>query len=98
LSDPTVTKKDLCDSAYVRCRKLSRKDVKRLVDETLEEIISELAEGNSVKLKGLGSFNVRSKSDRPGRNPKTGEPALIAKRRVVTFKASDLLKAKMKHP
>jgi integration host factor subunit alpha len=82
----------------LRCRKLSRKEVKRLVDETLEEIISELADGNSVKLKGLGSFNVRSKSDRLGRNPKTREPALITKRRVVTFKASDLLKAKMKHP
>ena len=69
-----------------------------MADELLEEIIAELAEGETVKLTGLGTFSVRSKGDRLGRNPNTGEPALVSKRRVVTFKASEVLKAKMAPP
>jgi integration host factor subunit alpha len=95
LSDRTITKKDIVDSAFDRCRHLPRQELKRLFEEAIAEIINELANGESVKLKGLGIFSVRSKSARLGRNPKTGEPALITKRRVVTFKASDVLKAKM---
>ena len=53
---------------------------------------SELAKGESVKISGFGNFEVHTKTARPGRNPQTGEPVVIAARRVVTFRASGSLR------
>jgi len=64
-----------------------------LLTRFFEEIRDALAKGRSVKLSGFGNFQVRNKPARPGRNPKTGETIPIAARRVVTFHASQKLKA-----
>lgn len=66
---------------------LSKLDSKVLVEEFFEEIKNMLAAGQHVKLSGFGNFKLRDKSERPGRNPKTGKDAVISARRVVTFKA-----------
>ncbi len=68
---------------------------KEIVDQVFEQIRLSLEEGNSVKLSSFGNFELRDKKARPGRNPKTGEPKLIAARRVVTFKAGQKLKVKV---
>lgn len=62
------------------------------VDEMFRTIAEALCAGEEVKLSGFGNFDVREKSERPGRNPRTGEHVTIAARRVVTFKAGTKLK------
>ena len=69
---------------------------KAVVDEVINQITTALANGNEVTLRGLGVFKAKRKSQRMGRNPKTGEDALISARTVVTFKASGLLASKVK--
>lgn len=66
---------------------LSKSDSKSLVEEFFEEIKLILSTGQHVKLSGFGNFRLRDKTERPGRNPKTGTDAIISARRVVTFKA-----------
>ena len=68
----------------------------QLTDAFFEEIVVALEQGDVVKLSGLGSFRVKNKKARPGRNPKTGINTLIASRNVVRFQASEKLKAKLK--
>lgn len=70
----------------------------QLIDAFFEEIIDSLEKGNSVKFSGLGSFRVRSKKARPGRNPKTGVDKMISSRKVVLFQASQKLKTDLKCP
>ncbi|WP_053979757.1 integration host factor subunit alpha [Marinagarivorans algicola] len=70
----------------------SRKESKDLVDCFFEEIIAALENGEPVKISGFGNFELRDKSSRPGRNPKTGEEFDIEARRVVTFKAGRKLR------
>jgi integration host factor subunit alpha len=72
---------------------LQRRDAKELVDQFFEELKLALIEGESVKLSGFGNFDLRKKSERPGRNPKTGEEIPITARRVVTFKSGQKLKS-----
>ncbi len=64
-----------------------------MVEEFFEAIRTDLESGCQVKLSGFGNFNLRDKDKRPGRNPKTGEEVAVKARRVVTFKASQKLKA-----
>ncbi|MCR9192665.1 MAG: integration host factor subunit alpha [Gammaproteobacteria bacterium] len=75
---------------------LSKPDAKSLVDAFFEEIKETLASGQPVKLSGFGNFKLIDKPARPGRNPKTGKAAMIAARRVVTFKAGLMFKKKFK--
>lgn len=70
----------------------SRKESKDMVDCFFEEIITALENGEPVKISGFGNFELRDKSSRPGRNPKTGEEFSIEARRVVTFKAGRKLR------
>jgi integration host factor subunit alpha len=95
-SEGTLTRADLRDAAYRACPEISRMDVRNILDDTLEEISDALTRGESVKLRGFGVFKVRSKSERTGRNPRTGVEATIVPRRVVTFKPSPLLKELVK--
>lgn len=74
---------------------LNKKDSKQLVEAFFEEIKSAFERGEKVKISGFGNFELHDKPERPGRNPKTGEPVSIAPRRVVTFKASRQLKASL---
>jgi integration host factor subunit alpha len=66
-----------------------------MVEAFFEEVRIALEAGDSVKLSGFGNFELRKKSERPGRNPKTGEEIPITARRVVTFHASQKLKSKV---
>ena len=72
---------------------LNKREAKDMVETFFEEIRDALERGESVKLSGFGNFQLRDKPQRPGRNPKTGEEIPISARRVVTFHASQKLKA-----
>lgn len=87
-----LTKNDMMEK-LIADFSLQRRDAKELVDHFFEEIKSALMRGESVKLSGFGNFDLRDKSERPGRNPKTGEEIPITARRVVTFKSGQKLKS-----
>jgi integration host factor subunit alpha len=90
----TVTRVDLAEAVYRRVG-LSRKESAVLVEMVLSEMIDRLAVGETVKLSSFGSFIVRDKGERVGRNPKTGVEVPIMQRRVLVFKPSNVLKALM---
>lgn len=74
---------------------LNKREAKELVELFFEEIRNTLASGEDVKLSGFGNFVLRTKNQRPGRNPKTGEEIPISARRVVTFRPGQKLKARV---
>ncbi len=90
----TVTRVDLAEAVYRRVG-LSRKESAVLVEMVLGEMVDRLALGETVKLSSFGSFVVRDKGERIGRNPKTGVEVPIMQRRVLVFKPSNVLKAQM---
>jgi len=74
---------------------LNKREAKDLVDVFFEEVRIALESGTNVKLSGFGNFTLRDKTQRPGRNPKTGEEIPITARRVVTFRPGQKLKARV---
>lgn len=90
----TLTKADLADLLFEQVG-LNKREAKDMVEAFFEEVRTALEAGDSVKLSGFGNFELRKKSERPGRNPKTGEEIPITARRVVTFHASQKLKSKV---
>jgi len=88
----TLTKAELADMLFEQVG-LNKREAKDMVESFFEEIRLALEEGDGVKLSGFGNFELRDKPQRPGRNPKTGEEIPITARRVVTFHASQKLKA-----
>ena len=90
----TVTRADLTEAVY-REVGLSRNESAQLVESVLEEIASTLVKGEAVKVSSFGTYFVRDKPQRMGRNPKTGKKAPILARRVLTFRASHVLKDRM---
>ena len=90
----TVTRADLSDAAYQRVG-LARAESAARVETVLAEICNTLSEGKTVKLSSFGSFLVRSKGKRVGRNPKTGVEVEIEPRQVMVFKPSNVLKARI---
>ena len=95
MTDKTVTRADLCEAVYQKIG-LSRTESAALVELVLKEITDCLERGETVKLSSFGSFMVRKKGQRIGRNPKTGTEAPILPRRVMLFKASEILKQLIK--
>ncbi len=91
----TVTRANLSDAVYQEVG-LSRKESAELVDSVLNEISDALVRGETIKLSSFGSFMIRQKGERVGRNPKTGEEAPILPRRVLVFRASPALKERVK--
>ena len=87
----TVTKADLGNTLFDEVG-LNKREAKDFVELFFEKIRISLENGTSVKLSGFGSFTLRDKTSRPGRNPKTGEEVDISARRVVTFRSSQKLK------
>jgi integration host factor subunit alpha len=87
----TVTKADLGNTLFDEVG-LNNREAKDFVELFFEKIRLSLESGSSVKLSGFGSFTLRDKTSRPGRNPKTGEEVAISARRVVTFRSSQKLK------
>ena len=94
MAGKTVTRADLCEAVYQTVG-LSRTEFADLVELVLDEISSRIVAGEPVKLSSFGSFIVRSKGERVGRNPKTGEEVPISPRRVMVFKPSNVLKQKI---
>lgn len=87
----THTRADLTESVY-QAVGLSRQESSQLVESVLDTIAARLETGETVKLSSFGTFQVRAKNERVGRNPKTGEEVAITPRRVLTFRASHVLK------
>jgi integration host factor subunit alpha len=94
MAGKTITRADLSEAIY-RKAGLSRTESAELVEQILGEICDSLVAGKAVKLSGFGTFIVRSKGERVGRNPKTGVEVPIDKRKVMVFKPSNVLKAYM---
>ena len=91
MSDTTLTRMDLAEAVF-REVGLSRHESGQLVESVLTHISDALVKGEQVKISSFGTFSVRDKNERIGRNPKTGEEVPITPRRVLTFRASQLLK------
>jgi integration host factor subunit alpha len=87
----TLTRADLADVVH-RAIGLSRAESANLVERVLHHMCSALADGQNVKISGFGSFILRDKGERIGRNPKTGVEVPIAPRRVMTFRASQIMR------
>lgn len=90
----TLTRADLSNAVYKKIG-LSLQECNSLVDSVIEEICTGLEQGDSVKLSSFGTFNLRKKKQRMGRNPKTGIEVPITSRTVLSFNASNLLKSKV---
>jgi len=90
-----LTKVDLAENLF-QVLGFNRQEAKKLIELFFEEIQSLLEQGHSVHLSGFGNFNLRDKRERPGRNPRTGKNVTITARRVVTFRAGQKLKFRVK--
>ncbi len=91
MSGKTLTRADLAE-ALVRKVGLPRNESQELVELVLSEISGTLSRGEHVKLSSFGSFGIREKGERIGRNPKTGQEVPITPRRVLVFRASNIMK------
>lgn len=89
-----LTKADIAEKLFEDLG-LNKREAKEIVELFFEEIKGALETGEQVKLSGFGKFELRDKSGRPGRNPKTGEEIPITPRRVVTFRTGQKLKARV---
>lgn len=89
-----LTKADMSERLFEELG-LNKREAKELVELFYEEVRGALEQGKQVKLSGFGNFDLRDKSQRPGRNPKTGEEIPITARRVVTFRPGQKLKARV---
>src|SRR5436305_10043662 len=87
-----MTKADIVQVVYSRLGGFSKKESADLVDLAFEMMKETLGRGEKIKISGFGNFVLRDKRQRPGRNPQTGDPIKISERRVLTFKASQILK------
>ena len=94
MSETTVTRADLSEAVYQEVG-LSRNDSAALVETILNEMVESLTRGETVKISSFGSFSVRQKGQRIGRNPKTGEEVPILPRKVLVFRGSHVLKNKI---
>ena len=90
----TVTRAQLTEAVYQEVG-LSRNESSELIETVLEEITRSLEDGETVKISSFGSFSVRQKVQRIGRNPKTGDEVPILPRRVLVFRPSQVLKARI---
>ncbi|MEO0752189.1 MAG: integration host factor subunit alpha [Pseudomonadota bacterium] len=91
MTEKTLTRMDLSEAVF-REVGLSRNDSAQLVESVLNHMSDALVDGEQVKISSFGTFSVRSKTARVGRNPKTGEEVPINPRRVLTFRPSHLMK------
>lgn len=94
MTGKTITRADLAEAVFRKVG-LSRTESAELVEMVIDEICNAIVHGDSVKLSSFATFQVRDKKERIGRNPKTGEEVPISERRVMTFKASNVLKQRV---
>ena len=91
-----LTKADIAEHLFTQLG-MSKREAKDMVEAFFEEIRQALERGEQVKISGFGNFDLREKTQRPGRNPKTGEDIPISARRVVTFRPGQKLKARVEN-
>lgn len=91
MSAKTLTRADLAEAVFQQIG-LPRNESADIVESVLKEIVASLERGETVKLSSFGSFGIRDKGQRLGRNPKTGEEVPITPRRVLVFRASNIMK------
>ena len=94
MTGKTITRADLAEAVYEKIG-LSRNESADLVEMVLEEISQDLINGGNVKISSFGSFAVREKGERIGRNPKTGVEVPISPRKVLVFRASHVMKERV---
>ena len=94
MSDSTLTRMDLAEAVF-REVGLSRHESAQLVESVLGHISDALVRGEQVKISSFGTFSVRDKNERIGRDPKTGEEVPITPRRVLVFRASNIMKSRI---
>jgi integration host factor subunit alpha len=94
MTEKTITRAQLSEAVYQEVG-LSRNESADLLEAVLTEISGALSRGETVKISSFGSFSVRGKGQRVGRNPKTGEEVPILPRRVLVFRPSQLLKKRI---
>lgn len=94
MASKTLTRADLTESVF-KAVGMSRNESAQMVEDILEEMVAALGHGETVKLSSFGTFQVRQKAQRIGRNPKTGEEVPIAPRRVLVFRPSHVLKGQI---
>lgn len=94
MSEKTLTRMDLSEAVF-RAVGLSRNESAQLVEKVLQHMADTLVQGEAVKISSFGTFSVRAKTARIGRNPKTGDEVPITPRRVLTFRPSQLMKARV---
>lgn len=94
MSEKTLTRMDLTEAVHEEVG-LSRNESAQLVESVIDHISDALVRGEQVKISSFGTFSVRSKNARVGRNPKTGEEKVITPRRVLTFRPSHLMKSRV---
>lgn len=90
----TLTRADLAEAVFQKVG-LPRNESAEIVELVLREIVSSLEAGDPVKLSSFGSFGIREKGERIGRNPKTGQEVPITPRRVLVFRASNIMKQRI---
>jgi integration host factor subunit alpha len=90
----TLTRADLAEAVIGKIG-LPRKESQDMVESVLEQICMALEQGDGVKLSSFGTFGIRDKGERVGRNPKTGEEVPITPRRVLVFRASNIMKTRI---
>ena len=90
----TWTRNDLIDEVSNNLG-LSLSESSNIIEEIIENILSSLEEGADVKISSFGTFSIKNKKSRIGRNPRTGVEATISERNVITFNCSNILKAKL---
>ena len=88
-----TTKTDIVEAVYAKQIGFTKKEASELVDAVLDVMKEAIGNGETVKVSGFGKFVVKQKSERVGRNPKTGEAITVSQRRVLTFSPSPILKA-----
>lgn len=91
IETPTLTKAELADLLFEQLG-LNKREAKEFIDAFFDLITADVAKGEDVKISGFGNFQVKTKQERPGRNPRTGELVMVKARRSVTFHASAKLK------
>ncbi|THB65701.1 MAG: integration host factor subunit alpha [Gammaproteobacteria bacterium] len=89
-----LTKAEIAERLYEEVG-LNKREAKDLVEQFFEQLRIALEDGTQIKLSGFGNFDLRDKSQRPGRNPKTGQEIPISARRVVTFRPGQKLKTRV---
>lgn len=94
MSEQTITRIDLAEAIYEEIG-LSRKDSNELLEMVLDEISENLISGNEVKISSFGTFTLREKNERIGRNPKTGKEVPITPRKVISFRPSQMMRKKI---